>query len=393
MSFAAPRFTNAGKQLQASALAGETIEFTQIKMGDGALGSGAIAELSDLISTQAAVGLTSIQLSDNSATVKGTFSNIGLSSGFYWREVGLFAADPANPDDRSKDILYCYQNAGDLAEYIPSASSSQVEKVIAISAVVGDVENITAIVASQAYTTPEEATALATEAAAEAIGAHDADTTAHQDIRAALGNTATPTDISNAVAAHNVSTEAHGDIREEISKKATPSNIETAVSNHNTDLESHADIRGEISKKATPADVTNAVSDHDSNENAHADMRQAIAIRPTNEEVADEITEHNESETAHADIRTKLAGKAEIPTYTTSILLADGWDAGQYSLESQYPSDQYDIEIGPSNDATTEQIQAYGAALIPINPGANIVIAKGEVPTVDIPLVIKAVRK
>ena len=50
--------------------------------------------------------------------VNAKFSNAGLSAGFYWREVGIFCADPDNPNDRSKDILYCYQNAYDTADYI-----------------------------------------------------------------------------------------------------------------------------------------------------------------------------------------------------------------------------------------------------------------------------------
>lgn len=90
---------------------------------------------------------------------------------------------------------------------------------------------------------------------------------------------------------------------------------------------------------------------------------------------------------------TALAGKQNTPQTVELVMTAAGWNDGQYSLESQYPSDQYDIEIGPSSDATAEQIQAYGAALIPINPDANIVIAKGEVPTVDIPLVVKVVSR
>ncbi len=90
---------------------------------------------------------------------------------------------------------------------------------------------------------------------------------------------------------------------------------------------------------------------------------------------------------------TALGKKQNASKTEELVMTASGWSNGQYSLESRYPSNQYDIEIGPSNDATAEQIQAYGMALIPINPDANIVIAKGEVPTVDIPLVVKVVSR
>ncbi len=83
------------------------------------------------------------------------------------------------------------------------------------------------------------------------------------------------------------------------------------------------------------------------------------------------------------------------PEYAKLTMLASKWDktTSKYSFEAEYPSDKYDIEVGPSDDATAEQMQAYGAALIPINSTANVAVAKGEIPTVDIPLVIKAVRK
>ena len=89
---------------------------------------------------------------------------------------------------------------------------------------------------------------------------------------------------------------------------------------------------------------------------------------------------------------TALAGKQNTPQMAELIMTAAGWSNGQYSLENQYQSEQYDIEIGPSKDATAEQMQAYSAALIPINPDANIVIAKGDVTSVFIALAIKVVK-
>lgn len=80
-------------------------------------------------------------------------------------------------------------------------------------------------------------------------------------------------------------------------------------------------------------------------------------------------------------------------TYAKMTMLASGWSNGSYSFEGTYPAAQYDLEIGPSDTATAEQMQAYGAALIPISTDSNIAIAKGEVPTIDIPLAIKVVKK
>ena len=156
MSFTAPKFTNAGRQLQTRVIAGDTLTFTAIKLGDGTMTTEPIAALTDLIHGIITLPVHEVRRNADYAEVTGVFQNAGLSSGFYWREIGIFAADPDYPNDRSHDILYCYQNAAELAEYIPSASSAVIEKIIRVACVVGDAENVTVGLASQAYAKAED---------------------------------------------------------------------------------------------------------------------------------------------------------------------------------------------------------------------------------------------
>ena len=155
MSFTAPRFTNEGKALQAKAQAGTALKFTKMQLGDGELGSQAIAAMTGLVNPLITVGISDVKAGNNYATVKSNFSNSGLTTGFYWREIGVFAADPEKPNDRNSDILYCYANAGSLAEYIPAAGSAIVEKIISIPCIIGDAENVSAEVESEIYATKE----------------------------------------------------------------------------------------------------------------------------------------------------------------------------------------------------------------------------------------------
>ena len=155
MSFTSPRFTDEGKALQAKAQAGTALKFTKMQLGDGELGSQAIAAMTGLVNPLITVGISSVKAGNNYATVKSNFSNSGLMTGFYWREIGVFAADPEKPNDRNSDILYCYANAGSLAEYIPAAGSAIVEKIISIPCIIGDAENVSAEVASEIYATKE----------------------------------------------------------------------------------------------------------------------------------------------------------------------------------------------------------------------------------------------
>lgn len=155
MSFTSPRFTDEGKALQAKAQAGTALKFTKMQLGDGELGSQVIAAMTKLVNPLITVGISGVKAGNNYATVESNFSNSELMTGFYWREIGVFAADPEKPNDRNSDILYCYANAGSLAEYIPAAGSEIIEKIISIPCIIGDAENVSAEVASEIYATKE----------------------------------------------------------------------------------------------------------------------------------------------------------------------------------------------------------------------------------------------
>ena len=88
-----------------------------------------------------------------------------------------------------------------------------------------------------------------------------------------------------------------------------------------------------------------------------------------------------------------MKGKANTPSYAETTMLASGWDENRYSFEADYPFDSYDIEIYPSKDCTTEQMEAYCGAMLTSSSTDHITEAKGDVPTIDIPIMIKVVKK
>ena len=136
MAFQAPKLTNAGKALYYENMAGAQLTITTIKMGSGTL-AGSIANLTDLVEPVVVIDAFAA-VREGYVDVSGTFSNADLEQGFYWREIGVFAANPDDPENREADILYCYQNAYDTADYIPVASVETVEKNIAVPIIVGD---------------------------------------------------------------------------------------------------------------------------------------------------------------------------------------------------------------------------------------------------------------
>ena len=84
------------------------------------------------------------------------------------------------------------------------------------------------------------------------------------------------------------------------------------------------------------------------------------------------------------------ATKAE---YIEATLLSSGWSENTYSLEAEYPSETYDIFIYPSKDCTIEQYTAFGSAAIVSDIEANILTALGTAPSIDVPVIVKAVKK
>ena len=130
--------TNAGQALQTKVLAGATLTFTRIALGDGQLNGQPIAPLTALISQKATVEVDSVRVVNTStAQVAGFFSNADISTGFWWRETGVFAQDPD-----MGEILYGYTNSGDAGDYIPTVADTRIEKYIYCSIAVANATTV-----------------------------------------------------------------------------------------------------------------------------------------------------------------------------------------------------------------------------------------------------------
>ena len=143
MSISNVFFTNKGKILHAKSMTGKLLKFTRLAIGNGETNGQAIQELDSLINERLNIPITRlIDLEDGTVKIGGTFDNNNLTSGFYYREIGLFAEDP----DTNNEVLYCYGNAGSLAEYIAAQGSEIIEKRIDIIAIVSDATNVSAVI-------------------------------------------------------------------------------------------------------------------------------------------------------------------------------------------------------------------------------------------------------
>lgn len=81
------------------------------------------------------------------------------------------------------------------------------------------------------------------------------------------------------------------------------------------------------------------------------------------------------------------------PVYQEYLMIASGWTENTYSFENVYPAETYDIEISLSSSATNEMVEAFNSATITGSVESNIVTAFGDVPTIDILVIVKVVKK
>ncbi|WP_251612865.1 hypothetical protein [Senimuribacter intestinalis] len=92
------------------------------------------------------------------------------------------------------------------------------------------------------------------------------------------------------------------------------------------------------------------------------------------------------------DLLTDL-GVAGKPIYLASTLSASGWSNGQYSFEGSYPKATYDLSVEPDSTCTEAQLDAWSGARIVGSSAGNVLKAFGDVPTVDIPVILEVKKK
>lgn len=93
------------------------------------------------------------------------------------------------------------------------------------------------------------------------------------------------------------------------------------------------------------------------------------------------------------DTSNKIDEKLKI-TYAEVTLEASSWSGRTYSLEATYPSTAYDLEVELSGNATKELAKVWSRAIPVESPdGKNIIKLLGTVPSVNIPVRVKAVKK
>jgi hypothetical protein len=141
------QLTTIGQNALAKAQTGTALQFTKVKFGDGTATE--ISSLTDLVRPVMTVPLESTAIVNATVKISCVLSNDSLASGFYLKEIGIFASQ------NGQEFLYAYTKATN-ADYIPPASSGPITQQFNFQFAVQAGANIT-------FEVPNDAVVLQTE--------------------------------------------------------------------------------------------------------------------------------------------------------------------------------------------------------------------------------------
>jgi len=285
--------TDVGRNLQALVQTGEELNFVRIALGDGALDPGGDLEgYTELANERKSVSPTEATVvGDGTARIRGTLTNEGMETGFFIREIGLFAEDP---DDEEAEILYAVAYASN-PDYLPAGGgSTAVEQIIDLIVVVSNATNVVVTIDGDHYLTDVD------------LEAHNLDPESHEPIQINIS-----AEIDDDIAAHNADGDAHPLIRQEIDDDITVHNndetahspiranisteIDTDIETHNNDPDAHGGVGGD--PPPWDDDIDEAIAAHNASEIAHTFIQNKIGT---------DIGTHNADEAAHTFIQNKI---------------------------------------------------------------------------------------
>ena len=144
--------TEAGRELLAKGLSGEKIEFTKMQIGDGVSSTDA-RSMSSLVNPKKDLNIISIRAEGGQCKLGALLSNKDLQTGFYIKELGVFARGNDNIEK-----LYAY-NTSPNPDFIPPFSSNNIVEIEYVDTLIVDrASNITALIdPSITYITKETA--------------------------------------------------------------------------------------------------------------------------------------------------------------------------------------------------------------------------------------------
>ena len=187
--FAKVIVTDTGKDMIAKSQNGQTLTFSRVALGDGLVGEEEdVTKFTAVKNERLSLPIAKYSnLGNGQFEIQFRLTNSQVESGFWHREIGVMAKI-----DNGQEQLYAYTTAGNKASYIYDKTTPVEERIVNVTFVIGNAQNIEVIINSSViYATIEDLEeALDTHDAGEeaheaAFAAHNADDSAHADFTGA----------------------------------------------------------------------------------------------------------------------------------------------------------------------------------------------------------------
>lgn len=159
--------TKKGLDLNSAANAAQkAVIFTKVIVGDGDVPSDtSIGDLTAVVSPKMTLEITNKEnLRNGHFTIRATLGNEELESGFYAKEIGVYAKL-----DGDVEVLYAYTNGGNYVDYIPDKSSPIDAQIFNIDVIISNLKQATIVISDEAHVTVKE------------LKAHNDNDDAHKD--------------------------------------------------------------------------------------------------------------------------------------------------------------------------------------------------------------------
>jgi len=365
MNFPQMKLTQAGIDAILDVVYGSSaLTFTAVRFGDGNPPSD-IRSLTNLVHTVTPTGIASCTVADHMATIKTVFDNASIDTGFYLREIGVFASLNDGPE-----FLYSYTNAGTAAGWLkPYAADDLVSLVLDIVVAVGDAEKIDAVISGAVgYVTTQEFNDFKTNDFETHIRNFDNPHRVTKE-QIGLGN------VPNVTPSNMTVTFSREARLENLVSGNTLSRLFGYVSKAVAELIEH--LTTENPHEITPAKINASAVGH---KHSAADITSGTLP----------VSRGGTGVTTLANLKTTVNRKV---TYMAYTITAAGWtDVKTYSLEETYSKTKYHIEVSLAKTATIEQQKAFTRAKLAGDKDSNILTSLGRVPMIDIPVFLKLVE-
>lgn len=357
MGYLSPGLTNNGLEMVAEAMNGTGFTFTKIALGNGT-GPASSADATEMANTVMTVGLSSIEQEDNYVVLSVRFDNSQLETGFYIKELGVFAEQ----DESETEQLYAYRYTASEADYIPAKDSGRItEIVMRIIVAIGEADNVSAVlIDADIYASKQD------------LSDHIHDYNNPHRVtkeQVGLGN------VPNATPSNMTITFTRAATLANLTSGKTLSVLFGLVAKAVHDLIVH--LQASNPHNLTPADIGASASGH---KHSAADITSGTLP----------LSRGGTGVTSLVALRTNVVRKI---TYASSTITAAGWtDVGTYSFENTYSKNNYNVEVSIAKTATLVQQVAFSKAKLAGDRDSNVVTALGKVPVVDIPVILKLVE-